>query len=699
MKFGPYFHAGALVSRPHLYHYAAGTTTLKTAWTDRGRQVTAPQPIVGNGDGVISGYFEGLYKLLIYSGNVDTDPNSILLEQWDNVQIGWGASSGQGTGEDIGFVLFTDLWSAPSFYDTLAEAVTAAGSEKSLLVVTIPISLTQDLHIPKNIQVWAVGGGFISVSSTFTLSFDLPDQLKLNNLSQIFSALGGGTIRFLNAGIVYPEWWGAIGDNATASQPGIQAAHDALPASGTECGTIMLSSGRYKMGQSLTLSKDGVRIQGAGLENTVLDFGNATPGLPGIHLNGELAFVDLKDFKLEGNYVTGASGNGHGISMLDPTPESGAFAPQQCVIERVQVIGFRGLDSDGRGGSMVSAGIAQVSTLENTIRLCRLDQCGIGLHIDSCYTPRLYENIIIDNDKYGIQALGTEGIIENLFAHGNDILNNGDGTTVNQTGWAGAPTGNVYLFNVSGGSLIGNKFKTGNLGNVMAAFCQGMAYAGNFIRANEQYGMILRCPRGAEITGNHFDCTNSIPNNAEYLTIQALGGQDACGVDVRGNIFRFQGGATIAHCIKIEGDSNARKLVASKIEANEFGDKDLSGACTVTNGITVINITLDSTKIVDNDFFAETNATISCCFRTDANVVFGDTFKCEDNTFRTAGGVITAQFAIAAGGFTQRLKGTGDPNGAVTAYQGSQFERRDGGAGTSFYVNEGAGWSTTWAAK
>lgn len=45
-------------------------------------------------------------------------------------------------------------------------------------------------------------------------------------------------------------------------------------------------------------------------------------------------------------------------------------------------------------------------------------------------------------------------------------------------------------------------------------------------------------------------------------------------------------------------------------------------------------------------------------------------------------------------------EGFGDPDGVVVGYKGATFRRRDGGAGTCFYVFEGTDGSTSgWVAK
>lgn len=81
-SFGPFFSSGALVTAPRLYHYIAGTTTLKNAWTDRAKTTTAAQPIVGDANGITSAYFDGLYKIV-----VKTSDDVTTLYTWDNLDL------------------------------------------------------------------------------------------------------------------------------------------------------------------------------------------------------------------------------------------------------------------------------------------------------------------------------------------------------------------------------------------------------------------------------------------------------------------------------------------------------------------------------------------------------------------------------------------------------------------------------------
>lgn len=78
---GPLFHNGALVSAPRVYHYAAGTTVDQLCWLDRDQTITAPQPLVGDANGIVWAYFSGNYKLVV------TTASGLVLATWDHVLL------------------------------------------------------------------------------------------------------------------------------------------------------------------------------------------------------------------------------------------------------------------------------------------------------------------------------------------------------------------------------------------------------------------------------------------------------------------------------------------------------------------------------------------------------------------------------------------------------------------------------------
>src|SRR3972149_1443279 len=64
-----------------LFHYAAGTTTDKTIWTDEAKTTSAAQPIVSDSKGIVTFYADGDYKLLLKDSSDNT------LYTWDNIRI------------------------------------------------------------------------------------------------------------------------------------------------------------------------------------------------------------------------------------------------------------------------------------------------------------------------------------------------------------------------------------------------------------------------------------------------------------------------------------------------------------------------------------------------------------------------------------------------------------------------------------
>ena len=81
IAFGPFFSSGALVTSPKLYHYLPGTTTLKDVWTSRAKSATAAQPVVGDANGIVSCYADGLYKFVVKDSAENT------LYTWDNADV------------------------------------------------------------------------------------------------------------------------------------------------------------------------------------------------------------------------------------------------------------------------------------------------------------------------------------------------------------------------------------------------------------------------------------------------------------------------------------------------------------------------------------------------------------------------------------------------------------------------------------
>ena len=80
-QLGPFFSSGALNGGAKLYHYLAGTSSLKDIWTDRAMSTTLAQPFIADADGIFNFFADGLYKIVI------TDAAGTTLYTLDNWQF------------------------------------------------------------------------------------------------------------------------------------------------------------------------------------------------------------------------------------------------------------------------------------------------------------------------------------------------------------------------------------------------------------------------------------------------------------------------------------------------------------------------------------------------------------------------------------------------------------------------------------
>ena len=78
VQLGPFFSGGTLQGAAKLYHYAAGTSTLKNIWSDRSMTTTLDQPFVADSQGVFNFFADGIYKLIVCGPN-STGPSSDVL--------------------------------------------------------------------------------------------------------------------------------------------------------------------------------------------------------------------------------------------------------------------------------------------------------------------------------------------------------------------------------------------------------------------------------------------------------------------------------------------------------------------------------------------------------------------------------------------------------------------------------------------
>jgi hypothetical protein len=85
IAFGPFFTAaGVLYPFIKVYHYAAGTSNDKTAWSDEDKQTAIAQPFIGDSTGIARFFADGDYKFVIKDEN-DADLDNPI--SWDAVKV------------------------------------------------------------------------------------------------------------------------------------------------------------------------------------------------------------------------------------------------------------------------------------------------------------------------------------------------------------------------------------------------------------------------------------------------------------------------------------------------------------------------------------------------------------------------------------------------------------------------------------
>jgi len=88
--FGPFFHNGSLLTDGKLFHYAAGTSTLKTTWNDRAKSSESMQPLLSDANGLFECYGDGLYDFLL------TDSSGATIRTFQDVLLQDPDPSGEG---------------------------------------------------------------------------------------------------------------------------------------------------------------------------------------------------------------------------------------------------------------------------------------------------------------------------------------------------------------------------------------------------------------------------------------------------------------------------------------------------------------------------------------------------------------------------------------------------------------------------
>jgi hypothetical protein len=143
-----------------------------------------------------------------------------------------------------------EIWVGdPQYGSSLPEAIAAIGANSCILRVPAGThTISDNLAIPANIALKVERGATLAIATTKTLTINGPLEA---GLYQIFTCAGTGKVAFAFGAVkeVYPQWWGAKGDNSTDCTAAFQAA---ITAAGPCGGAVRVIDGTYKLTASLT---------------------------------------------------------------------------------------------------------------------------------------------------------------------------------------------------------------------------------------------------------------------------------------------------------------------------------------------------------------------------------------------------------------------------------------------------------------
>lgn len=412
-------------------------------------------------------------------------------------------------------------------------------------------------------------------------------------------------------------------------------------------GVTYIPTGTYRVTSSLLLPS-ATKVYGDGRRDTIIN--SEVIGDSLFKPNGEIVFCYIADMKLQGNNLTGASGNGHAINFIDPSA-GGAFSPQNSVIERLEINGFRGQDIRERGVSttICAAAIIMFDTLQNVVNEVLAQQCGHSFFMYTTQNCRITNSLAVEIDKYALFALNNE----NLIVDKCDLLSAGDGIV--DPGYPSSPIGfdsgivlssqnqnfvlsNTKLKNIAGGSSVIRSIQSDN-----------DTYSQNWIRASSNVdaphkGIYAQHSYNIQIVQNTFH-PSTTPFARKYQQVHLYNTltHDTMTARIEGNTFGDVSASGIEYNILLEGNASTRSFSAY-IGSNSFGfNSARASATTVDYDIKINNCLIEASQIQSNLFIASTNVTRSACVFassiTDTNNQIGP------NRFSSNGGTITAEYS------------------------------------------------------
>jgi hypothetical protein len=280
-----------------VYHYAAGTSTLKAVWYDADKTTAAPNPVTGDTRGMVAFYGDGNYRLVV------TDANGLSLYDWPTVPIVAGdyfgtsvpaAGTGNvwqefglvdGSDNFLGKVIQTGGGFAPLTPGLWTNDTDITAITNREMILSSTVTLQGNTTVPATVSLRPMAPGII-IANGFTLTINGP--VVGNPMHQWLSGFAAGDVTGLKK--VKEEWFGTI---PLAISTGVD---------------VELQKGDYPLASVISLATDGQALTGAGLTalqnqgtRIILGYDDDAINLGGL-------FSTVENFCLDCN-----SKNGHGF--------------------------------------------------------------------------------------------------------------------------------------------------------------------------------------------------------------------------------------------------------------------------------------------------------------------------------------------------------------------------------------------------
>lgn len=419
-------YAGVFLNGGYLKFFVVGTSTPQAIYTAADKSGSTVTQVSLNTVGMPSTevFWDGILKVEIY--DADDVLQDTLTDQTYYVS---GFPNGS-------FVSLTDYNGGALEAATWNAAISDIGSDEVTLLVTQGTwVIDANVTVPKNIDLFFVGGALLSISTSYT--FTINSSIR-SGFHKIFTLNGTGIVSYGTSfrGPVIPHWYGAKGDNSNDDTSAIQAALDTLK-------SVYLAGGIYVTSSTLYFYAGGAQFYGDGVANTSIQpngsfvgliLGNKSTTSQTIH---DSSFSDIEI--LGGTYPLQV-----GNSSASPQTYLGSInrirvkngSSDGCLLD-IGIASFNDcefINNSGRGLATLTTGGASTHCSFNQ---CRFYQNTLeGVYLEYCWSFRFYKCDFETNGRDGFLGVKTDGTqwTDCVFDHCWVENNHTDGTYTSTRG-------------------------------------------------------------------------------------------------------------------------------------------------------------------------------------------------------------------------------------------------------------------------